>query len=372
VRIGLVCPYSFDVPGGVQNHVKDLALVLLARGHQVAVLAPGDETVRRPSHIQTISGVVPISFNGAVARVAFGPRVATRTRRWLKDGDFDVVHIHDPATPSVSLLALWESDATVVATFHAANRHSRAMSFVAGALRTSMEKISARIAVSETARSSLVQHIGGEPVVIPNGIFCRDFEAAVPRPEWADPGPTVAFLGRTGETRKGLTVVMSAFTRVLAAYPGARLLVAGTGRGALAGMPPSLDGHVQALGMLSDDDRASLLASATVYIAPQLGGESFGVVLVEAMAAGAAIVASDIPAFSSVLDRGRLGELFTVGDPEAAACSIVRVLGDPLLRERMRAAAAGAVRRYDWSVVAPQIEAVYDTVANLDSARHVG
>jgi phosphatidyl-myo-inositol alpha-mannosyltransferase len=372
VRIGLVCPYSLDVPGGVQNHVKDLARVLLARGHEVAVLAPGDETAGRPSHIQTISGVVPISFNGAVARVAFGPRVATRTRRWLKDGAFDVVHIHDPATPSVSLLALWASDATVVATFHAANLHSRAMSFVAGALRTSMEKISARIAVSETARSSLVQHIGGEPVVIPNGIFCRDFEDAVLRPEWVDPGPTVAFLGRTGETRKGLAVVMSAFTRVLAAYPGARLLIAGTGRDVLAGMPPSLDGHVQVLGVLSDTERASLLASATVYIAPQLGGESFGVVLVEAMAARAAIVASDLPAFSSVLDHGRLGALFAVGDPEAAARGIVRVLDDPPLRERMRAAAAGAVRRYDWSVVAPQIEAVYDTVARLDPARHAG
>lgn len=369
MRVGLVCPYSLDVPGGVQNHVKDLARVLLARGHAVAVLAPGDETVARPEHIQTIGGVVPISFNGAVARVAFGPRVAARTRRWLKNGDFDLVHIHDPATPSVSLLALWGCDATVVATFHAANRHSRAMSFLAGALRASMEKISARIAVSETARSSLVQHIGGEPVVIPNGIFCRDFEDAVVRPEWAEPGPTVAFLGRTGETRKGLAVVLSAFTRVLAVHPGARLLVAGTGRGAATGLSPALDGHVQFLGALSDGERASLLASATVYVAPQLGGESFGVVLLEAMAAGTAIVASDFPAFSSVLGGGRLGELFTAGDPEAAARSIVRVLGDRPLRDRMRAAAAGAVRQYDWSVVAPQIEAVYDTVVRLDSAR---
>jgi phosphatidylinositol alpha-mannosyltransferase len=355
----------------VQNHVKDLATVLISRGHDVAVLAPGDESVARPAYIEAVGGVVPISFNGAVARVAFGPRVAARTRRWLRAGDFDVVHIHDPATPSVSLLALWASDATVVATFHAAHPRSRTVALAASGLRTSMEKISARVAVSETARSTLVQHIGGEPVVIPNGIFCKDFEDAQPRPDWAHPGPTVVFLGRSGETRKGLAVLLAAFGNVLREHPTARLLVAGPRRATPAEMAPALDGHVQLLGVLSDDERASLLASAAVYAAPQLGRESFGVVLVEAMAAGAAVVASDLPAFRNVLDDGRLGELFAAGDPDAAARGIARVLGDPVLREGRRVAAARAVRRYDWSVVAPQIEAVYDTVVRTGAARPV-
>jgi phosphatidylinositol alpha-mannosyltransferase len=369
VRVGLVCPYSLDVPGGVQNHVKDLARVLLSKGHDVAVLAPGDESTVRPDHIETIGGVVPISFNGAVARVAFGPRVAARTRRWLRAGDFDVVHIHDPATPSVSMLALWASDATVVATFHAAHPRSRVVSLAASGLRTSLEKISVRIAVSETARSTLVQHIGGESVVIPNGIFCKDFADAQARPEWARHEPTVAFLGRTGETRKGLGVVLAAFGDVLREHPAARLLVAGTRRAGPIDVPPAVDGHVQFLGMLSDADRASLLASATVYVAPHLGRESFGVVLIEAMAAGAAVVASDLPAFTSVLGGGRLGELFAAGNPAAAARGIAKVLSDPLLREGMRVAAAKAVRRYDWSVVAPQIEAVYDAVVRTGAAR---
>jgi phosphatidylinositol alpha-mannosyltransferase len=367
MRIGVVCPYSLDVPGGVQNHVQDLATVLLARGHEVSMLAPGDGATARPPHVQTVGGAVPISFNGAVARVAFGPRAAARTRRWLKDGRFDIVHIHDPATPSVSLLALWAADTTVVATFHAAHPHSRMMSLASGVLRASMEKISARIAVSETARATLVQHLGGEPVVIPNGIFCRQFEAARPRREWSRPGPTVVFLGRTGEMRKGLGVVLGGLPDVVSEHPGLRLLVAGTGRSQADAVPAFLRGHVHFLGVLSDADRAALLASATVFIAPQLGRESFGVVLVEAMAAGAAVVASDIPAFRAVLDEGRLGELFSAGDPADAARAITTVLDDGPRRQRMRTAAAQAVRRYDWSVLAPEIEAVYETVVRASA-----
>ena len=358
-----MCPYSVDVPGGVQNHVQDLATVLADRGHHVAVLAPGDSTLAHAPHVDTVGRAVAVSFNGSVARVAFGPRVAARTRRWLRTGDFDVVHVHEPAAPSVSLLALWASRAAVVATFHTAAARSHAMSSAAAMLQPSLEKISARIAVSEVARSTLVQHLGGEPVVIPNGIVCARFREAPPRAQWLSPGPVVVFLGRTDEPRKGLGLLLEAFHDVLVTHPSARLLVAGRGADVSARLPsPELARKVEFLGLLSDDDRASLLSSATVYVAPQLGGESFGVVLVEAMAAGAAVVASDLPAFRAVLDDGRLGELFEVGDPQAAARSIRRVLDDPLRRDKMRSDAADRVGRYDWSSVVPDIEAVYDTV----------
>lgn len=387
MRVGLVCPYSLDVPGGVQNHVRDLATELASRGHQVGVLAPGESVADLPAYVEVVGKAVPVRYNGSVARLAFGPRVASRARRWLQAGDFDVLHVHEPSVPSVSLLALWAAECPVVATFHTANVRSRTMSSAAALLRPSMEKISARIAVSEAARDTLVQHIGGEPVVIPNGISCSVFEQAPPRPDWVGPGPTLAFLGRTDEPRKGLKVLLDAFPSVLSRYPSARLIVAGRGSAdVLEDLPAQLyggnrasgggggtagggaggsgggGGTVELLGQVTDEDRASLLSSATVYVAPQTGGESFGMVLLEAMAAGAAVVASDLPPFRTILGDGALGELFPSSDSGAAAQAICRLLDDPRRREEKRRRAAVAVRRYDWPLVAPEIEAVYETV----------
>lgn len=360
LAVGLVCPYSLDVPGGVQNHVRDLAAVLAARGHRVQVLAPGEPSSELPSYVSTAGKAMPVRFNGSVARVAFGPRAVSRVRRWIADGGFDLLHVHEPSAPSISLLALWASDVPVVGTFHSAMPRSRAMSSTAAMLRPSMEKITARIAVSESARATLVQHVGGEPVVIPNGVDCAAFAAAVPRPEWVEPAPTVAFLGRIDEPRKGLAVLMEAFPSVLASHPTARLLIAG--RGDVDGWRDAADrlrGRVEFLGQVSDADRARLLSSATVYVAPQTGGESFGIVLVEAMAAGAAVAASDLPAFAAVLDDGALGELFAVGDSADLARALTGLLADPGRRAGLRARASDAVRRYDWSAIVGDIEAVY-------------
>ncbi|MDX6296505.1 MAG: phosphatidyl-myo-inositol alpha-mannosyltransferase [Nocardioidaceae bacterium] len=363
LRIGLVCPYSLDVPGGVQNHVRDLAAVLHDRGHEVAVLAPGERSDELPDYVTSAGRAVPVRWNGSVARVAFGPRAVARVRRWLAEGKFDVLHVHEPSSPSVSLIALWASDVPVVGTFHSATPRSRAMSSTASLLRPSMEKITARIAVSEAARATLVQHVGGEPVVIPNGVWCAPFAEATPREEWMSPGPTIAFLGRTEEPRKGLAVLMAALPAVLARHPTTRLLVAGRGRAeAWSDQPEEVLSRVEFLGQVTDVDRARLLSSATVYVAPQIGGESFGVVLVEAMAAGAAVAASALPAFRAVLGGGELGELFAVGDPLDLARAVGSLLDDPQRRTSMRERAAVAVKRYDWSELVGDIEAVYSAV----------
>jgi phosphatidylinositol alpha-mannosyltransferase len=357
MRIGLVCPYSLDVPGGVQNHVRDLAQVLLARGHEVGVLAPGEHSDDLPSYVTLAGKAVAVPYNGSVARLAFGPRVSARTTRWLRDGGFDLVHIHEPLAPSVSVLALWACEAPIVATFHTANVRSRTLAAVASVVRPSTEKITARIAVSDAARSTLVQHLGGEPIVIPNGLFCDAFATAEPEPEWQRPGPVVGFLGRTDEPRKGLAVLLAGWDRVRVAVPGCRLLVAGRGE------PPSpLPGGVTFLGAVDDVARQRLLRSIDVYIAPQTSGESFGIVLAEAMAAGTAVVASDLPAFRAVLEDGRAGRLFRVGDPDDLADQVVGLLRDPAARTTIAQAGSDRVRRFDWSRVGAEVVAVYETV----------
>ncbi|MFN0282439.1 MAG: glycosyltransferase family 4 protein [Kineosporiaceae bacterium] len=365
MRIGLACPYSFDVPGGVQFHVRDLAEHLLAAGHQVSVLAPADDDTPVPAYVQAAGRAVPVKYNGSVARLTFGPVSATRVRRWLDEGDFDVLHLHEPIVPSLSMLALWIATGPIVATFHTANLRSRAMQLAQPLLRPSLEKISARIAVSEDARRTVVEHLGGDAVVIPNGVFVDRFAGAAEDPAWtgAPDRPTLAFVGRTDEPRKGLPVLAEALPALLAARPGLRLLVLGRGDGGdvLAGLGPAA-AAVEMLGPLDDDAKARLLRSVDAYVAPHTGGESFGIVLVEAMSAGAPVVASDLGAFRRVLEDGDLGVLFPVGDAAALAAAVLALLDDGPGRRAVARRASVAVRKYDWSRVAEQVLAVYETV----------
>ncbi|HET7326642.1 MAG TPA: glycosyltransferase family 4 protein [Nocardioidaceae bacterium] len=368
----MVCPYALDVPGGVQNHVRDLTEQLRVLGHRVSVLAPVDEEAGPgasglPSYVVPAGRAVSVPYNGSVARLAFGPRVAARTHRWLRDGDFEVVHIHEPAVPSVSVLALRAARGPIVGTFHTSNARSRAMSSMSAMLRPLMEKISARIAVSEHARQTLVQHFGGEPVIIPNGIHVDRF--AVPAgSRWRAAGGTVVFLGRIDEPRKGLATLLAALPRMLAERPDLHLFVAGRGdvKAARELVTAQLGGRgssaVTFLGQVDDATRAELMASADLYVAPNVGGESFGIVLVEAMAAGAPVLASDLPAFRGVLEDGRLGTTYPVGDAQALAAEALRLLADDHLRLGLRDVARQAVRRYDWPMLARDIVLVYETV----------
>ncbi|MEU3307208.1 glycosyltransferase family 4 protein [Nocardiopsis sp. NPDC055551] len=362
-RVGIVCPYSWDVPGGVQQHVGDLAEALIGMGHHVSVLAPvGDPEHPTPAHLVSAGRPVPVRYNGSVARVRFGPRASTLVRRWIAEGDFDLVHVHEPAAPSLSLLACWSTDGPIVATFHTSNPRSRAMSATSTALRSAMEKVNARIAVSEAARRTLVEHVGGDAVLIPNGVSVRRFAHADPLPGWPGEGGSIGFLGRLDEPRKGLGVLLEAFTRLAPHRPGLRLLVAGPGHPDLSGVPDDLRERVVLLGRLDDADKVRAYHCADVFCAPNLGGESFGIVLTEAMAAGAAIVASDIPAFDAVLNGGEAGELFRAGDAEHLAERAAALLDAPDRRAELSRAARAAVRAYDWDAVAADIAHVYETV----------
>ncbi|MFI5803990.1 glycosyltransferase family 4 protein [Streptomyces sp. NPDC051561] len=364
MKVGIVCPYSWDVPGGVQFHIRDLAEHLIRWGHEVSVLAPADDETPLPPYVVSAGRAVPVPYNGSVARLSFGFLSAARVRRWLHDGEFDVVHIHEPASPSLGLLTCWAAQGPVVATFHTSTARSRAMIAAYPILQPALEKISARIAVSEYARRTLVEHLGGDAVVIPNGVDVDFFARAEPRPEWQ--GGTLGFIGRIDEPRKGLPVLMRALPKIFAEFPDARLLVAGRGdeEEAVATLPAELRARVEFLGMVSDEDKARLLRSVDVYVAPNTGGESFGIILVEALSAGAPVLASDLDAFVQVLDQGAAGEIFANEDADALASAAVRLLGDEDRRKELSGRGTAHVRRFDWATVGADILAVYETVAD--------
>ncbi|MFJ9417444.1 glycosyltransferase family 4 protein [Streptomyces sp. NPDC101227] len=362
MKIGIVCPYAWDVPGGVQFHIRDLAEHLIRLGHEVSVLAPADDETPLPPYVVSAGRAVPVPYNGSVARLNFGFLSAARVRRWLQNGAFDVIHIHEPASPSLGLLSCWAAQGPIVATFHTSNPRSRAMIAAYPILQPALEKISARIAVSEYARRTLVEHLGGDAVVIPNGVDVDFFARAEPKPAWQ--GKTLGFIGRIDEPRKGLPVLIKALPAILAKVPDARLLVAGRGdeEEAVAALPPEMRSRVEFLGMVTDEDKARLLSSVDLYVAPNTGGESFGIILVEALSAGAPVLASDLDAFAQVLDQGAAGELFANEDADALATAAVRLLNDPERLAELRDRGIKHVRRFDWSTVGADILAVYETV----------
>ncbi len=363
MRIGIVCPYSWDIPGGVQAHVRDLAETLIGLGHTVSVLSPGDDDMPDlPPYVVVAGKAVPIPYNGSVARLQFGLVSASRVRRWLRDGSFDVVHVHEPATTSLSLLACMIHDGPLVATFHMALTKSRLLSMFDTLLQPFFEKLSGRIAVSEAARRVLVEHLGADAVVIPNGVAVAQYAAAEPLPDFPRPGGTVGFIGRYDEPRKGMDVLVGALTRLAPDRPGLRLLVAGRGEAEAfrAQLPPGLSERIDLLGQVSEPVKASMLRSVDVYCAPNTGQESFGIILLEAMAARTPIVASDLDAFRRVLDGGRAGDLFPTGDSAALAKSLARMLDEPVHRGQVVEAGTRAVGPFDWSVVVAQVLRVYE------------
>ena len=373
LRVGMVCPYSFDVPGGVQNHVLGLARYLRQAGHRPYVLAPGELRSSTAAldleNFASVGAAMPVPYNGSVARVNFGPLSAARVRRWLRNGKFDLIHIHEPITPSISLLALWAAEQPVVATFHTATPRSRSMQLASGVLRAAIEKIDAGIAVSESARNVVVQHLGRDAVVIPNGIRFDDF--AKWRPSTGavlslskgsghaagsarSQQPRLIFIGRLDEPRKGLDVLLAAIPLIRQARPDLEVIVAGQGSRRL---PPWCCN----LGTITEEAKIALLNSADVFVAPQLARESFGIVLLEAMASGVQIVASDLPSFVDLLgapqDEERRGDVFAVGDHRALARAVLHALEQPNPLQTARA--QQAARSYDWSGVGGAVLAVY-------------
>jgi phosphatidylinositol alpha-mannosyltransferase len=329
----------------------------------VSVLAPGDEDTPGLAPYVVMAGKsVPIPYNGSVARVQFGLVSAARVRRWLRDGAFDVVHVHEPAPPSLSLLTCMIHDGPMVATFHAATARSRFLAMFDTVLQPFLEKLAGRIAVSGAARQVIVEHLGADAVVIPNGVEVSHFAGAHPLEGYPRRGGTVGFVGRYDEPRKGMDVLVGAVERLADERRDLQVLVAGRGdrEEFLDRLPAGLAPRFRLLGQVSEQDKARMLRSVDVYCAPNTGQESFGVILLEAMAARTPIVASDIEAFRRVLDGGAAGDLFDTGDADSLARALTAVLDDPARRERLVGAGDAAVAPFDWPVVVESVLRVYD------------
>ena len=327
MRVGLLCPYSLSIPGGVQGQVLGLARTLRARGHEARVLGPCDGPPPAP-FVTPLGKSVPAAANGSVAPLAPDPAAQLRTMRALWDEDFDVVHLHEPFAPGPCMTALVIKPAPTIGTFHAAGE-SFAYKHMGAGTRFLNRRLDLRCAVSEDARQLASSAAAGEFTLLFNGVELDRYRVGEP---WPTDGPTIFFCGRH-EPRKGLAVLLEA----MAGLPGdVRLWVGSDGpetaalRARWAGDP-----RVEWLGRLSDEEKVARLRGADVFCAPSLRGESFGVVLIEAMAAETPIVASELPGYANVARAGLDAELVPPGDPRALSAALARVLGDAGLRGRL-------------------------------------
>jgi phosphatidylinositol alpha-mannosyltransferase len=370
LRVGIVCPYSLDVPGGVQAHVVGLAAALERLGHTVRVLAPAAEGTPVPEFVTPAGRALGVPYNGSVARVTFGPLTYARARRWLAEHTFDVLHLHEPTTVSVSVLALLAAEGPIVATFHTSTERSRALAAFGGVLRPLMEKVTARIAVSPHARRVQVEHLGGDAVEIPNGVDVEAFAEGPPLPGYPRSG-TVGFVGRFDEPRKGMPVLLDAVRRLAPTRPDLRVLV--VGRGDTVGLrrqAGAVADRLDVLGPVDDATKAAALRSVDVFCAPNTGGESFGIVLTEALAAGAPVLASDLDAFRAVLgEEDPAGVLSPTGDAAALAERLAALLDDPDRRAALSAAGRVRARDFGWPAVAAAVLRVYRAAIAADPRR---
>ncbi|MGH9263124.1 MAG: glycosyltransferase family 4 protein [Acidimicrobiales bacterium] len=341
MRVGLMSPYSVSLPGGVQGQILGLARALRSQGHQVRVLGPCDGAPPEVGIIP-LGNSIPTAANGSMAPVAPDPSNALRTISALRAEEFDVVHLHEPIAPGCTVTTLVYSSAPMVGTFHAAGT-SAAYRWLAPLTRWLAGRLAIRCAVSEDARDLAARHLGGEYVLLHNGIDVERFTKATP---WPTEGPTVLFLSRH-EERKGLDVLVKA----LPALPAhARIWVASDGpdtarlKAAAAG-----DGRVEWLGRIDEEEKIRRLRGADVLCAPSLRGESFGIILLEAMAAETPIVASDIPGYRNVIGDGDAAAILVPpGDSGALGAALRRVLEDPGLAACL--AAAGDARAATFSM----------------------
>ncbi|MEO8287186.1 MAG: glycosyltransferase family 4 protein [Chloroflexota bacterium] len=384
LNIGLVSPYDYATQGGVNEHIKSLSKELRAYGHTTKILAPySTDKGDIPEDVYALGSVTPIPANGAVARISLSPDLGRTVKAILRTERFDVIHLHEPLMPAVPWLVLRSSTVPNIGTFHAFGDYSTIYAMGRPLLRSFFNRLTGRIAVSPSAFDFVSQYFDGDYEIIPNGVEVARFGRPQEPIAWMRDGrPTVLFVGRFEEHRKGLRWILQSLPLVEPYFPDLRLVVAGRGDPeAVAEWLPLRDYtrpertiyrsagsalEVEFTGFVSPEDLPRMYQSCDVYCAPSTGGESFGIVLLEAMAAGTPVLASRIPGYAAVLTHGREGFLTEPKSPAAIAAGLIRLLSDPNLRAQMSEAGKRTSRQYDWPIIAGRLLAYYERIMALN------
>ena len=358
MKIALVSPYDFASYGGVTKHITHLAAEFRRAGHDVHIIAPcsATPTVEPPAPLHRLGRPVSFPANGSIARVGVGSRLGNEVAEIMATGAFDIVHLHEPLLPALPLAVLRASRATNVGTFHAFRRSNIAYFYGKPILQYFFGKLHGRITVSDCARDFVAEHFHADYRVIPNGIDFERFSEPRPRLARFDDGrPNVLFVGRL-EKRKGLSYLLRAWGRVHEEAPEARLIVVGGGGGLkhYRSFVGDRD-DIVFTGKVSDEEILDYYHTADVFCAPSTGGESFGIVLLEAMAAGKAIVTTSIPGYSEVVAHGVEGLLVPPKNGESIADALLLLLNNSELRARLGAEGRRSAERYAWPRIAEQV-----------------
>ena len=365
MKIGLVTPYVYPVPGGVNEHVRFLYENLRLRGHDVRIIT-SSHGLQRSSEgdVIRIGKGFSMPTNGSVGTITVSPRYVSQVKRVLERERFDLLHFHEPFVPFLSLVVLGQSTSVNIATFHAYAGFSPAYELGSKMLPHYAAKLHGRIAVSAAARHFVDRFFPGDYKVIPNGVNVGRYQRAVPISRWLDGTPNLLFVGRL-EDRKGLPHLLKAFRLIRKSGLEARLLVVGSGPQERESrryvMTRGLQ-NVEFLGRVSDSEKAQLFKTADVFVSPATGRESFGIVLLEAMAAGAPIVCSDIHGYKGVVQRGRQAILVPPNDAKALAAGITELLVDPALRARLGASGQERAQQFSWERVTAKVDDYYGFV----------
>jgi phosphatidyl-myo-inositol alpha-mannosyltransferase len=376
VKIGVVSPYAWTVPGGVNDHIMNLVEQLERHGHQAWVIAPAGgfapSKMALPSSFICAGRALPVRANGSVAYVNPWPLMLQKMGRILANGKFDVVHVHEPTIPSTAAAATMAARVPVVGTFHAAGYASHYYERYNPLATRIMTCVGVRIAVSEAARDCVVGHFPGHYRVVPNGIDVKKYAAVR---DGTKVRGRILFIGRP-EPRKGLSVLVDAFARLRSSFPEASLVLAGPTADELQALmsrsrntrADTFEG-IEALGRVSNEVKLEQMGKAEVICAPSLGGESFGIVLIEALAAGVPVVASDIPGYRAVLDGGDAGVLVPPGDASALENGLLSVLLDRGMQRDLSLQGVALAERYSWGRLIDQVLEAYEEAMGLGLRR---
>jgi len=378
MKILQVSPFDFNARGGVNEHVLQLDGAFRSLGLETRILAASSPDIgeRDDGHVYRLGTAIPFPSNGSTARVTVSPFVISKVRSFLGREQFDVIHVHEPLAPVLPMAALLFSKTLNVATFHAARDFNFWYHYIKAVMDIFVDRIDCRIAVSQVARESVDSHFPGDYEIVPNGIDLDRFRPDVdPIYRYLDGKKNILFVGRYDEPRKGFVHLLRAMPIIRTQFPNSRLIVVGSGD--IQRALEQVDGlgltNVEFTGAVRPADVPRYYATADVYCAPSTGRESFGYVLVEALATGTPVVASNIPGYAGVIEHGETGMLTAPRDSQGLAISIIRVLADDNLRRELRDNGLRDVKRFGWNVVARQLLDVYERgLARERPARDTG